>query len=1050
MWVDTFIRRPVLSTVCSLIIVFGGLIAIPTLPIAQYPILAPPQVNVSSVYTGASAQTVESAVTVPLEQAINGVEGLSYLTSSSTSSGFSSISAVFDVTRNQDLAAVDIQNRVASASGRLPNEVKDVGVTVTKASTGFVMGAGVYDESGQYDALFLSNYLDVFVRDALKRVPGVADVIIFGERKYAMRLWLDPTRLAARGLTAGDVVNALREQNVQIAAGQVGQPPVPSGQMYQIGVRAAGRLTEVHEFEDIIVKAEPDGQLVRLRDVGRAELGAESYTSNLRYNGREAVGFGVSQLPSANALEVYANVKAEIERLSKNFPPGMKYQIAFDTASVVEESIGEVLQTLYEAIFLVVLVLFVFLQNWRSTIIPAFTIPVSLIGAFIFVKLLGFSINTLTLFGIVLATGIVVDDAIVVIENIQRHMHQFGTRGRRAASEAMREVYGAVIATSLVLVAVFVPVALFPGTTGILYQQFSLTIAFSVALSAFNALTLTPALSALLLREEGGRRGVFALFERMMKAGTDFYIKVLRVVINRRGLTIGVFAAGLVLTVIVYRMVPTAFVPAEDQNFIICQVQAPEGASLEYTARVAQQAERILLDTPEINGVFSVMGFSFGGSAPNRGLIFIRLKPYKERPGSEHSAMAVVGRLQQQFASINEAIVVPFLPPSIPGLGALGGFQFQLLDQSGGDINRLAQVARDLIAAANERPELRGIFTTFTAADPQLVVDIDRERVKALDMPLDEVSSALQVFLGSQYVNDFDFNNRSYRVYVQADQRFRNDPAQLGQFYARSRNGQMLPLDNLVRIRESSAPQVIPHFNLFRSVEINGSAAPGVSSGEALRAMEEVAEQTLPPGYSFEWAGQSREELKAGQQSIMLFALGLLLVYLVLAAQYESYVLPFIILLAVPLAVLGALSAQGLRGLANDVYCQIGMVMLIGLAAKNSILIVEFAEQLRERGLSIVEAAIESSRIRLRPILMTSLTLILAVLPLVFATGAGSAGRHSVGTTLFGGMIFATFLNVIFIPVLYVVVRTLVPGRAEARSAALDASGGSLHGAPGA
>ena len=1051
MSVDTFIRRPVLSTVCSLVIIFGGLIAIPTLPIAQYPILAPPQVNVSSVYTGASAQTVESAVTVPLEQAINGVEGLAYMTSSSTSSGFSSVGAVFDVTRDQDLAAVDIQNRVATASGRLPNEVKNIGVTVTKSSTGFVMGAGVYDESGQYDPLFLSNYLDVFVRDTLKRVPGVADVMIFGERKYAMRLWVDPTKLAARGLTAADVTAALREQNVQIAAGQVGQPPVPSGQMYQIGVRAAGRLTEVHEFEDIIVKAEPDGGLIRLRDVGRAELGAESYTSNLRYNGRQAVGFGVMQLPTANALEVYENVKAEIERLSRNFPPGMKYEIAFDTATVVEESIREVLQTLIEAIVLVVLVLFVFLQNWRSTVIPAITIPVSLIGTFIFVKLLGFSINTLTLFGIVLATGIVVDDAIVVIENIQRHMHQYGRTARQAAFSAMNEVFGAVIATSLVLVAVFVPVALFPGSTGILYQQFSLTIAFSVALSAFNALTLTPALSALLLGEERERRGVFALFERMMTAGTNVYVRVLHFVIRRRVATIALFVAGLVLTVIVYRVVPTAFVPAEDQNFVICQVQAPEGASLEYTATVARKAEQILLDTPEIDGVFSVMGFSFGGSAPNRGLVFIRLKPIEERPGREHSAMAVVGRLQAQLGGITDAIVMPFLPPSIPGLGALGGFQFQLQDQSGGDIGRLSAVARDLIAAANQRPELRGIFTTFTASDPQLVVDIDRERVKSLDMPLDEVSSALQIFLGSQYVNDFDFNNRSYRVYVQADQRFRGDVAQLGQFYARSRSGRMLPLDNLVTVTESTAPQVIPHFNMFRSVEINGSAAPGVSSGEALQAMQQVAEATLPTGYTYNWSGQSREELEAGRQSLLLFGLGLLLVYLVLAAQYESYVLPFIILLAVPLAILGALSAVGLRGLANDVYAQIGMVMLIGLAAKNSILIVEFAEQLRERGMSIVDAAVEASRIRLRPILMTSLTLILAVLPLVFATGAGQAGRHSVGTTLFGGMVFATFLNVVFIPVLYVVVRTLVPGRAEARSAALDSTGGAeLHGAPGA
>ena len=1034
MFVDTFIRRPVLSTVCSLVIILAGLIAIPTLPISQYPELAPPQVTVSAVYTGASAQTVESAVTVPIEQAINGVEGLLYLTSSSTSSGFSSVTATFDVTRDQDLAAVDIQNRVSSALGRLPNEVKNIGVTVTKASSGFILGAGVYDESGQYDPLFLSNYLDVFVRDAIKRVPGVADVIIFGERKYAMRLWVDPTRLAARQLTASDVVNALREQNVQIAAGQVGQPPTATGQLYQISVRAAGRLSDAREFENIIVKAGENGGLVRLRDIGRAELGAESYTSDLRFNGREAVGMGVLQLPTANALDVYDNVVAELERLSRNFPPGMKYVVAFDTTTVVSESIAEVLQTLLEAIALVVLVMFLFLQDWRSTVIPTLTIPVSLIGTFAFVKLLDFSINTLTLFGIVLATGIVVDDAIVVIENIQRHIHEYGRTAREAASEAMREVFGAVIATALVLIAVFVPVAFFPGTTGRLYQQFSLTIAFSVALSAFNAVTLTPALSALLLQGEKKKGAFFRFVERVIESGTALYLGVLRGVVRHRFAMVGVFLVGLALTVVVYRVVPTGFVPDEDQAFLIAQVQAPEGASLEYTAGIARQAEAVLAKAPEVAGVFSVMGFSFGGAAPNRGMMFIRLWPVHERTEDEQSAMAVAGRLRAGFSQISGGIVIPFLPPPIRGVGALGGFQFQVLDQSGGEIERLSQATGQLIGAANQSPQLRSVFSTFTSTDPQLVVDIDRERVKSLDMPLNEVSDALQVFLGSQYVNDFDFNNRSYRVYVQADQRFRGDPRHLEQFYARARTGDMLPLDNLVRLRETTAPQVISHFNLFRSAEINGMAAPGVSSGEALQSMEDVADRTLPPGFSYAWAGQSLEELKAGRQSIILFGLGLLLVYLTLAAQYESFVLPFIILLAVPLAVLGAVGAQGLRGLTNDIYCQVGLVMMIGLAAKNSILIVEFAEQLRGRGMSIVEAAIEASRIRLRPILMTSLALILGVLPLVFASGAGQAGRHSVGTTVFGGMVVSTFLNVIFIPVLYVVVRTLVPGRSHARS----------------
>jgi HAE1 family hydrophobic/amphiphilic exporter-1 len=1027
-FVDTFIRRPVLSTVCSLVIILAGAIAIPTMPVAQYPELAPPQVVVNAVYTGASAQTVETAVTTPIEQAINGAEGLLYITSTSTNTGLATITATFDLTRDQDIAAVDVQNRVASVQGRLPNDVKNIGVTVTKSSTGFVLAAGVYDVNGQYDPLFLSNYLDVFVRDALKRVPGVADVIIFGERKYSMRLWIDPTKLAARNLTATDVVNALREQNVQIAAGQVGQPPVESGQEYQISVRAAGRLTESTQFDDIVIKASGDGGLVRLRDVGRAELGAESYVSDLRFNGRSAVGFGVSQLPSANALDVYDNVVAELERLAKNFPPGMEYKIAFDTTTVVSESIREVVKTLFEAIFLVVVVMFLFLQDWRSTIIPTITIPVSLIGTFAFVKLLGFSINTLTLFGITLATGIVVDDAIVVIENIQRHIHEYGRTARQAASEAMGEVFGAVVATALVLVAVFVPVAFFPGTTGRLYQQFSLTIAFSVALSAFNALTLTPALSALLLRGEREKGAFFKLFERMIAAGTALYLRVLGVAVRMRLAMIVLFVAGLGLTWWVYKVVPTGFLPDEDQNYFIIQAQAPEGASLEYTSTVMQQAEQILAREPDIQGVFSVAGFSFSGASSNRGIMFINLKPIDERPGDEHSAQTIVAKLRGPLMGISGAVVIPFLPPPIRGLGAFGGFQFELLDQSGGEIEQLAAVTRDLTVAGNQAPELRALFSSFTASDPQLFVDIDREKVKSLGMPLSEVSDALQVFLGSQYVNDFDFNNRSYRVYVQADRAFRSNPRDLEQFYVRTGDGRMLPLANVVHVRETTAPQVISHFNLFRSAEINGSAAPGYSSGEALLAMQDVAQRTLPQGFSFAWAGQSLEELKAGGQAMLIFGLGLLLVYLTLAAQYESFVLPFIILLAVPLAVLGAVGAQGLRGLANDIYCQVGLVMLIGLAAKNAILIVEFAEQLREKGLTIVEAAIEAARIRLRPILMTSLAFILGVLPLVFASGAGQAGRHSVGTAVFGGMLLSTFLNIIFIPVLYVVVRTLVPG----------------------
>jgi HAE1 family hydrophobic/amphiphilic exporter-1 len=1026
MFADTFIRRPILASVCSLILILGGLIAIPTMPVAQYPSLAPPVVNVTAFYTGANAQEVETAVTTPLEQAINGVEGMLYISSSSTNSGTSSISVTFDVTRDQDVAQVDVQNRVNQALGRMPTEVRTTGITVSKQATGFVMAVGVYADNGAYDSLFLSNYIDVYVKDALKRVPGVSDVNIFGERKYSMRLWLDPDRLAGRQLTAADVVNALREQNVQVAAGSVGQSPAPAGQMYQISVRALGRLREASEFDDIILKSGADGSLVRLKDVGRAELGAETYSSQLKFQGVEAVGFGVIQLPTANALDVERGVVAELERLARQFPPGIKYQVAFNTTDVVEESIREVIKTLAEAIALVVLVIFVFLQTWRSTLIPAITIPVSLIGAFAFIKLMDFSINTLTLFGLILATGIVVDDAIVVIENVERHIQEYKVPARKAASDAMKEVLGAVIATALVLIAVFVPVAFFPGTTGRLYAQFSMTIAFAVALSAFNAVTLTPALSGLLLDRESHHKGrFFTFFERVISGGTDFYVRALRRGIAWRWAFVALFFATLGLTWWVVRSVPQSFVPDEDPGYFIAQVQAPAGASLEYTAGVASQAERIIGSDPDVLAIFSVMGFSFSGAASNTGIMFVRLKPYEERKGDEHSLQAVLGRISGPLFGIPGAIVVSFTPPAIPGLSRFGGFEFQVLDQTGTSIETLAQGTQAVVAAGNQSPKLRGLFSSFTANDPQIQVTIDRQRALALGLPLNEITSAMQIFVGSQYVNDFEFNNRAYRVYVQADQRFRSNPQALKQLYARSRTGEMIPLEQVVQLKETTAPQVISHFNLFRSASINGSAPPGVSSGEALSEMERIAEQNLPPGMGYAWSGISLEETKAGQQSLYIFGLALVLVYLTLAAQYESLVLPFIVLLGVPLAVLGALGAQWMRGLSNDVYCQVGLVMLIGLAAKNAILIVEFAEQLRDRGMSVIEAAIEAARIRLRPILMTSLAFILGVLPLVFATGAGEAARHSVGTTVAGGMFVSTFLNLIFIPILYVVVQTL-------------------------
>ena len=1021
--VDFFIHRPVFSTVCALLIILAGAVCIPTLPIAQFPNLAPPQVGVTAVYTGASAQTVESAVTTPLEQQINGSEGMKYITSSSDNNGVSSITATFDLNRDPDLASVDIQNRVNTAQGRLPNAVKQVGVTVAKTSENFVFGAAVFSPDARYSTLFMSNYLDVYVRDSLKRVPGVADVMIFGERKYSMRLWLDPVRMASRALTADDVVSALQEQNVEVAAGQVGAQPSLLGQQFQISVRAVGRLSESTQFDDIILKSNADGTLVRLRDVGHAELGAEDYSSNLDYNGHESVGIGITQLSTANALDVDRRCIAELERLAKRFPPGMKYELAFDTTDAVSESIRDVVLTLGQAIFLVILVIFFFLEDWRSTIIPAVTIPVSLIGTFAFVKLLGFSINTLTLFGITLATGLVVDDAIVVIENIERHLQKGELNPLKAASDAMGEVTGAVIATSLVLVAVFVPCAFFPGTTGILFRQFALTIAFSISISAFNALTLTPSLSALLLgREHGEKIWFFKRVDGLLSAINNGYVHALRAFLRFEAVALILFFAGLGLAYFIFRQVPQGFVPTEDQGYLIVVIQAPPGASLEYTRKIGQQVTDVTKNYPEIEGTFSVAGFSFGGSAPNAGLVFLSLRPYAQRKGHDHTAAAILNRLRGPLFGISGAIVIVFEPPAVQGLGQFGGFQFELLDQGSHTLQDLDKVTHDLVRAGFGRQDLAGLFTTYTASDPQFVVTIDREKAKSLHIPLSQITDTLSVYMGSAYINDFDFNNRSYRVYVQADKQFRSHPQDIKQYYVRSDSGAMVPLENLVSISQTAAPQVISHYNLFRATEIDGSAAPGFSSGQAIEAMQQLSAKTLPQGYTYEWSGVSLEELASGSTTLILFGLGTLVVYLTLSAQYESFVLPFIILLAVPMALLGALSAQWLRGQQNDVYCQVGLVMLVGLASKNAILIVEFAEQLRERGLTIVDAAVEAARIRLRPILMTSFAFILGVVPLVTASGAGENGRHSVGTTVFGGMIMSTILNLFFIPVLYLLI----------------------------
>lgn len=1030
MFVDFFIKRPVFTSVCSIIILLVGAISIPTLPTAQYPEIAPTEINVTANYVGASAEVVENTVTTVLEREINGIEGMRYMTSSSSNNGTSTINVIFESSRNKDIAAVDVQNRVSLAEPLLPEAVQRTGVTVSKQSNNILLAMGLYTENKEYDNVFLSNYADLYMVDGLQRIKGVSEARIFGERRYAMRLWLDPNKLASRNLSPQDVVNAINEQNLQVGAGQIGQQPAAEGQMYQIDLRAVGRLTEASEFDDIVIQTGANGTLVKLKDVGRAELGAENYNSFLRFRGNEGVGIGIFPIPGSNALEVAKEVKAEMQRLAKEFPPGMKYQVAFDTTLFVEESLAEVVKTLFEAIMLVILVIFIFLQDWRTTLIPVIVIPLALIGTFAFIKVFGFSINTLTLFGLTLATGLVVDDAIIVVEDIARLIEEEGMPPRQAASEAMQELFGAVLATSLVLMAVFVPVAFFPGATGQIYRQFALTIAFSVGLSTFLALTLTPSLSALLLRRGQRPRGwlgwVFDRINWLIDQTRKAYQRSLNRLTRIKGIVVLLFILSLGLTGWLYTRVPTAFVPDDDQGYFITIIQGPEGVSLNYTSEVMSQVEKEILKMPEVVGTFALGGFGFSGSTANNGVIFTTLKPWDERHESGQSEEALIDKLKGTLSGITEAKVLPTNPPAIQGLGSFSGFQFQLEDQRGNSgLNTLVQVMDQLIEQGNKTPGLESVFSTFAANTPQLLIEVDRNKAKALQVSVDDIFNTLQSFLGSRYVNDFNLQQRTYRVYLQADQQFRSNPEDIGQLYVRSQQNQMIPLSNLVKVTPTTGAQTINHYNLFRSIEINGSAAPGNSSGQAIAAMEQVAERILPASMGYEWSGISLEEQQSGGQALIIFGLGLVFVFLVLAAQYENYVDPLIIMLSVPLAILGALSAQSLRGLPNDVYCQVGLVMLIGLASKNAILIVEFANQLRDRGLSITKAAVEASQERLRPILMTSFAFILGIFPLVNPEGAGAASRKSLGTAVAGGMIVSTFLSLFVVPILYIVIGTI-------------------------
>jgi hydrophobic/amphiphilic exporter-1 (mainly G- bacteria), HAE1 family len=1047
-----FLRRPIFSAVCSIVILLAGIVAMPTLPIGQYPQIAPPVVTVTASYVGASPQAVEAQVTTPLETAINSSQGLRYI-SSTSAQGVSTITCTYYLGTDLDIAAADVQNLVQSAIGQLPQIVQQTGITVSKNSGSFVMGIALYSDSSQLDALALSNYAQLNIVNDLGRVAGVSQVRIFGQRQYAMRIWLNPKELAAQGLATTDVVSALQQQNVEVAAGSIGSAPTSPDQQYTYSINALTQLSDPKQFSNIILRANPDGGFTRLGDVARIELGAEDYSTDLRFDGKtNVVGLGVLQYPTANAMQVSQSVTQKMNQLARAFPSGMHWETAFDTTLFVRESIKEVVITLLLSIVLVILVIFLFLQDPKATLIPAATIPVSLVGTFFVMAIFGFTINTVTLFGLTLATGLVVDDAIVVIENIARYMSETKKMGVAGAEPAMREITGAVIASSLVLLAVFVPVAFFPGTTGQLYKQFALTIAASITISLFQALTLTPTLSARLLHGDvESNWGFFRLFNQGFNGFRSWYRRQLPVLFRRRWIVFGCFVLALLATLWLFRSTPTAFIPDEDQGYFITLVQAPEGTSLAREQLISEKAERIMLAQPEVLHVFNVGGFSFSGQAPNRGIMFTLLKPWGDRKGEQHSIQAILQRLNYTFyKTIPEAQIFAVIPPAINGVGSFGGFQFELEDRGNLGLNALMGSAYAMMGAAAKDPRLTGVFTQFRINSPQLNVDVDRNKVIATGVNLNDVFNTMEVDLGSLWVNNFTYLNRSWQVDVQADTPYRDKVSALSQLYVRSGASPapsgptastnatgvgLTPLSALVKVDRTLTAPIITHYDLYRNIELNGSAAPGHGSGEAIDAMQQIAAHVLPAGMSYEWSGIQLDEIAAGGESTLIFALGIIFVFLVLSAQYESFIDPLIVLLAVPAALFGALGFMNFRhipipglfdpALAQDVYAQVGYVMLIGLASKSAILIVEFANQQMRAGADVVTAALRAAQTRLRPILMTSIAFVIAVIPLVFATGAGSAARHSLGTVVFGGMLVSTFLNLAITPVLYVIIKGL-------------------------
>ncbi|SDE81101.1 efflux RND transporter permease subunit [Sporomusa acidovorans] len=1027
-----FINRPVFAIVLSIIITLLGTTAAFTLPVAQYPQISPPTISVSTTYQGANADVVDQTVAQVIEEQVNGVEDMVYMSSTSTDSGSYSLNVQFETEKNSDTASVQTQNRVSQANASLPGTVQTTGVTTRKASQDMSMIFTLWSPSDSYNANFLKNYGTIYLIDDIKRVKGVGEVDAFGS-DYSMRIWLQPEKMAQLGISVDEVTSAIEKQNVQAAAGAFGKMPAASDQQFQYTAKVKGRLTDEKEFENIIVRSQSDGSFVRIKDIARVELGSKEYNFDSLMNGHVAAGFAIKLTSDANALETISNVKAVLEKSSKNFPGDMEYKVVVDNTEFVRESMLEVVKTFAEALLLVVIVVFVFLQSWRATLIPLLAIPVSLLGTFGAFSVLGFTINTLTLFALVLAIGLVVDDAIVVIEAVEHHMRYSGLSPLAATKRAMSEVSGPVVAIAFVLASVFIPVAFLSGTTGILYKQFALTIVVSMALSAIVALSLTPALCVLLLKpdEEQEHKGVlarfFGQFNNWFERNLARYGKGLGKLIPKARLCLVLLVVLLILTGGIYKLVPSSFVPDEDQGFYITSITLPEASSLNRTIEVMRQFTEKVSAQPGVKNIMSLSGMDImgGGTKTNAGAMFVSMDSWDKRQKPELQLKAAIGQTFASGAQFPEGTVIAFTPPSLPGLGMVGGFTLMLQDRSGGSLNDLDSMAQKFVAAAKERPEIASISSTFKANTPSYEFEVDREKAEQLGVAVDDVFTALQVFLGGTQVNDFNKFGRSYKVTVQAENTFRGDVNATRFLYVKSANNAMVPLNTLLKPKQINAPTIITRFNGVKAVQINGTQAAGYSSGQAMTALEEVAQQTLSNGYTYEWSGQSREEKLAGSRTAIAFGMAIVFVFLCLAALYESWSVPFAVLLSVPTGVFGAFLFQYVCDLENSVYMQIGLIMLIGLAAKNAILIVEFAKVRVDKGMNPVEAAIEAAKLRLRPIIMTSLAFIIGCIPLAVATGAGAGARNSMGTAVVGGMFTATTLGIFLIPVLFVVVEKI-------------------------